>query len=202
MKLWVADAVTNRKNSLVITKIPRENEVFLFEDMYTFFKWRYDLRNASAAYALNENNIDVEFHLASTTNSFFAFWELANIAKSEMRNASNNAENDLSTLSVAGERDAMKLFESYARQALYFGRIWNGMQRYAVERGLLPKDLDPKRGARKCVIKRSIKESFDKLNNEEVLAVLNDVRNYYTEARNISERYWKEWVSKQDEEKL
>lgn len=175
---------------------------YLFEDMYTFFKWRNDLRNNSAAYALNENNIDVEFHLAATTNSFFAFWELANIAKSEMRNATENNENDLSTLSVTAERDSMKLFDSYARQALYFGRIWNGMQRYAVKRGLLPETLDPKRGARKNVIKKAIKDSFDKLTDAEVLSVLDDVRAYYAEARAISEKYWKEWASKQDEKKL
>ncbi len=175
---------------------------FLFEDMYTFFKWRYDLRNANTSYQLNENNIDVKFHLASVTNSFFAFWELANIAKSEMRNAADKEENNLNTLSVTAERDNMKYFEMYARQALYFGRIWNGMQRYAVNRGILPENLNPERGAGKNYIKENIKESFDKLNNDQVSSTLDDIRNYYDQARTISEKYWKDWAKKQDEAKV
>lgn len=175
---------------------------FLFEDMYTFFKWRYELRDKNNSYKLNENNINVKFRLSSTTNSFFAFWELANIAKSTMRHAADNKDNDLTNLTVSAERDNMEIFENYARQALYFGRIWNGMQRYAVKRGVLPENLNPERGARKKTIKRAIKSSFKDLNNEQVANVLDEVRNYYVSAREVSENYWSNWVKKQKNNKV
>lgn len=178
---------------------------FLFDDMYTFFKWRYDLRNTDESYKLNENNIHVEFRLAASTNSFFAFWELANIAKAEMRNAAENSENrgnNLITLTVSDERDNMRLFETYANEALYFGRVWNGMQEYAVKRGILPENLDPKRGARKNSIKKSIENSFNGLSNEQILSILDNVRNYYASAREISENYWNEWATRQNEQQI
>ncbi|MCR5504184.1 MAG: hypothetical protein K6E94_01200 [Elusimicrobiaceae bacterium] len=175
---------------------------FLFEDMYTFFKWRYELRDKNNSYKLNENNINVKFRLSASTNSFFAFWELANIAKSTMRHAADNKDNDLTNLTVSAERDNMEIFENYARQALYFGRIWNGMQRYAVKKGAIPENLNPKRGARKKAIKRAIKSSFKDLNNEQIANVLDEVRNYYVSARKVSESYWSNWVKKQKNNKV
>lgn len=168
---------------------------FLFDDMYTFFRWRYELRNVEPSYKLNENNIDVEFRLASRTNSFFAFWELANIAKAEVRNAVADDEEQLSTLSVSDERDSMKVFHAYAKQALYFGRIWNGMQRFAVKREALPKEINPVRGAVKAFIKKDIQTTFEPLENDEILNILATIRSNYTLARRISEKYWNKWVA-------
>ncbi|MBR4592837.1 MAG: hypothetical protein IKO35_06485 [Elusimicrobiaceae bacterium] len=168
---------------------------YLFEDLYTFFKWRYELREADSSYKLNENNINVEFRLASSTNSFFAFWELANVAKSEMKNAVSNNSSTLTTLTVSDERDNMQLLASRAKQALYFGRVWNGMERYAVKRNILPKTLDPEHGARKASIKKAIKISFDPLSDEEILNILTDIRSHYASARSISEKHWGKWAS-------
>ena len=170
---------------------------FLFDDMYTFFKWRYELRNSNAAYKLNENNINVSFRTAAATNSFFAFWELANIAKSEMKIAADTQKENLNTLTVSEERDNIKFFDTYAKQALYFGRIWNQMQYYAVKKGILPESLDPKRKGNKFSIKKEVKNSFQDLDNDQILTVLNNVRTYYVNAREISETYWNKWVTKQ-----
>ncbi len=168
---------------------------FLFEDLYTFFKWRYDLRNNDASYKLNEDNINVKFRQAAATNSFFAFWELANIAKAEMRKAVENEDDNLTVLTVSDERDNMEFFEAYAKQALYFGRIWNGMQRYVVKKNFLPKTLNPKRGACKSIIEKDINKSLDPLNKEQLLNVLNDVRINYNAARSVAEKYWNNWAS-------
>ena len=168
---------------------------FLFEDMYTFFKWRYELRTAEPSYKLNENNINVEFRLPTSTNSFFAFWELANIAKAEIKNAIANNNDSLITLSVSDERDNMKFFDTYAKQALYFGQIWNGMQRYAAKKGIIPEVLNPKRAARKVSIKKAINDSFSELSDEQILSVLDEIRSHYISARSISEHYWQKWAS-------
>lgn len=170
---------------------------FLFDDMYTFFKWRYELRNSNSAYKLNEDNINVSFRTAAATNSFFAFWELANIAKTEMRIAADAQKDNLNSLTVSEERDNIKFFNAYAKQALYFGRIWNNMQHYAVKKEILPKSLDPKRRGNKHSIKKEVKNSFKDLDNDQILSVLNEVRNYYAKAREISEDYWNKWVAKQ-----
>lgn len=170
---------------------------FLFEDMYTFFKWRYELRNSNAAYKLNENNIYISFNTAVSTNSFFAFWELANIAKVEMRIATEGEKDVQNTLTVSEERDNIKVFDAYAKQALYFGRIWNNMQHYAVKKEILPKTLDPKRSGNKPVIKKAVESSFQNLSNEQILEALNDVRSYYANAREVSEVYWNKWLTKQ-----
>ncbi len=168
---------------------------FLFEDLYTFFKWRYDLRTNDASYRLNENNINVKFRMAAATNSFFAFWELANIAKAEIKRAVEDEEDNLTTLTVSDERDSMELFDAYAKQALYFGRLWNGMQRYGVEKGYLPETLNPKRGARKNTIKKDINRSLDQLDKDNLLNVLGNVRENYNNARSVAEEYWNNWLS-------
>lgn len=168
---------------------------FLFDDMYTFFRWRYELRTTDPSYKLNENNIDVAFRLASRTNSFFAFWELANIAKAQVRNAIADNEEQLTTLTPDDERDSMKVFHVYAKQALYFGRIWNGMQRFAVKREALPKDLDPVRGAVKKSIKKDIRATFEPLEKDEILKILDTIRTNYAFARRVSEKFWNKWAA-------
>ena len=184
----------------LIKKFPEVK--FLFEDMYTFFKWRYELRNSSSAYKLNEDNINISFRAAAATNSFFAFWELSNIAKFEMRIAANTSKNNLNTLTAEEERDNIKFFDAYAKQALYFGRVWNNMQHYAVKKEILPKSLDPKRRGKKSSIKKEVNNSFKDLSNEQISAALDNVRIYYVNAREVSESYWDKWVTKQRELKI
>jgi len=192
---FVLLGISNVDYTKLIKEFPEVK--FLFNDMYTFFKWRYELRNSNQAYKLNENNINVSFRTAAATNSFFAFWELANIAKTEMRISANNTNDKLTTLSVSGERDNIKLFDAYAKQALYFGRMWNGMQHYAVKKEILPKTLDPKRHGGSSSLKKEIKNSFKNLDNGQILSVLNHIRAYYTNAREVSENYWIKWSAKQ-----
>ena len=181
----------------LITAFPEVK--FLFEDMYTFFKWRYELRNTDPAYKLNENNIYVSFHTATSTNSFFGFWELANIAKLEIKAAASSNKEVQHTLTVAEERDNIQFFDAYAKQALYFGRIWNNMQHYAVKKEILPESLDPKWPGNRCAIKKAVNNSFKDLSDEQILDVLNNVRAYYVNAREISEPYWNNWLTQQKE---
>ena len=101
---------------------------YLFDDLYIFFKWRYDLRTFDPAYKLNENNINVKFRKATRTNSFFAWWELSNMARTEIRNSVEAGKDKPTTFDIADERDSMDFFKTFATRGLYFGRIWNGMQ--------------------------------------------------------------------------
>lgn len=166
---------------------------FLFDDLYTFFKWRADLRTYDPAYKLNENNINVAFRHAVSTNSFFGWWELTNIAKMEMRNAVESGSHRLNTQTISDERDGMKSFEAYAKRARYFGRLWNGMQRYAVQKKILPKVRNPKRGAGRVSIREAIKDSFAPLTNEQVLSTLTDIRHHYITERTRAEKVWQKW---------
>ena len=169
---------------------------FLFDDLYMFFKWRFDLRTFSSSYAENENNIDLAIRKSAASNSFLAWWELANTAKEAIRWSIMSDQQQVSTQNATTERDNIDFFKSYAKRSLYFGRLWNGIQRYAVkQRQALPNQLNPKRGAFKGKIKRSINKDMQAFSNEQVVDVLTDIRARYVSARIETEAAWEQWVT-------
>lgn len=170
---------------------------YLFEDLYTFFKWRYQLRTYDPNYKLNENNINVAARKATHTNSFFAWWELANIAKASIRASIATQTVSPTPQTVSDERDNMEFFQSVSKRALYFGRLWNGIQRYLVRtRHFIPKRLDPKRGVGMFHqnIGHTINHDMQALSNQETLDVLNRIRQHYVVARQQTETFWQQWL--------
>jgi thermostable 8-oxoguanine DNA glycosylase len=132
---------------------------------------------------------------SSRTNSFLAWWELANIAKDAIRQSIEQDQNKASTESPTTERDNMEVYQSYGKRSLYFGRLWNGIQRYAVKgRQAMVAHMNPKRGAFKAKLKHAIEQDMANLSNEEVVAVLTDVRARYVNARIDTEAAWGTWV--------
>ena len=170
---------------------------FLFEDLYTFFKWRSELNAYEPGYKLNENNIHVEFRNAEATNSFFAWWELASIAKVCMRQAVEQGKQFSSNFSSTDERDSMGLYDAYAGRALYFSRVWNGLQRYAVNHKALPRTLYPKRGAFKIKIRQQINKDLQGFSNEQMVQMLDEIRADYVQTRRATEQEWNQWLEEQ-----
>jgi len=183
----------------LIAKYPETT--FLLDDLYTFFKWRHDLREIDKSYSLNENEFASTFWSATRTNSFFGWWELAIWAKKETRNAAAQNLSVPNTRDQDKENHSMRILKHRARNARYFGRKWNGLQRYAVNHKMLPKELYPKRGAGLGSIKRSINRDLQGKTQEEVLFQLDTIRNTYVETRQETEQAWQEWLNARQQQK-
>ena len=97
-------------------------------------------------------------------------------------------------MDVLNERDSMMLFKSFATRSLYFGRIWNGMQRYAVKHEALPQAANPKRGAQKANIIQTINNDLDLLSNQQIVQTLDRIRTDYNQTRKFSEEQWQKWL--------
>ena len=74
------------------------------------------------------------------------------------------------------------------------------MLRYAVKKGILPKETNPQRGAGKLSIAAYIKKDFDRLTNEEIEQTLLDIGSDYVQTRQASEQEWENWVEQQSEQ--
>lgn len=181
---------------------------YLFEDLYTFFKWRAHLREFYVGYKYNEYKYNEYmlykiFKKALNRNSFEAWWELANIAKQEMKTALNNTQNMetavneknicLSSKNARQEKENMKQYIFNANNALEAGREWNGIQRYAVLKHALPCNLYPKRGAGTVQMKAYIKDSMRHLTKEEMKQTFMDFRSAYIKGRKTEEPKWQQF---------
>ena len=192
---------------------------FLFEDLYTFFRWRYEMRSRDEKYRLNENNIYHVMNSATRINSFLGWWELANVAKWFMANtiAEENPDDGLFPFTMKTfeeERNNLKVdYRPSARDARYFGRVWNCMQRYAAKNRhmetLLPDQeakgvgtvLSPIRGFKPSV-RRSVYKALDPLSDKEVFDSLKAVRYQYVTMRARSEIIWRNFVATQVEPRI
>lgn len=188
---------------------------YLFDDLYTFFRWRYEMRARVPGYELNEDNINVIFRTATYINSFLGWWELANVAKTEMALAVAHQDDASSlipftTRSREEERNNTRaIFQPRARSARYYGRVWNNMQDYAaqkrhmanisgqeeIERGI-DSVVKPVRG-RKPSVRRSVFKALEPLSDKEVYQALTDMRKHYVEVRVRSERVWQQYMQEQ-----
>ncbi len=194
----------------VATKYPEV--AYLFDDLYTYFRWRYELRVRDSDYALNEDNINVVFRTATRINSFLGWWELANVAKSEMALAASNPDDNTALVPFTSrnreeERYNIRgIYGSRARSARYFGRVWNNMQDYAAkERKMMDISADeeaergidsvpsPVRG-RKCSVRKEVFNSLESLSDQEVYQAFTDMRNHYVDVRIRSERVWQQYM--------
>lgn len=188
---------------------------FLFEDLYTFFRWRYEMRSRDEKYRLNENNIYHVMNSATRINSFLGWWELANVAKWFMANTitENKPEEGLYPFTMKTyeeEKNNLKVdYRPSARDARYFGRVWNCMQRYAaINRHMEKLDdaqgannglgtvLSPKRGF-KLSVKRAVYKSLAPLSDQEVYDSLKNVRYQYVAMRARSEVIWRKFMTTQ-----
>ena len=188
---------------------------YLFEDLYTFFRWRYELRSRVSGYGLNEDNINVTFRAATSINSFIGWWELANVAKSEMALAVANPD-DYTALIPFSVRSGMEertnireLYKPRARRARYYGRVWNNIQDYAAKKRHMEKISEqekserginsvakPVRGRRPSV-RKAVFNTLAPLSDREVYQTLTDMRQHYVEVRVRSERVWQQYMQEQ-----
>ena len=196
----------------VVKKYPEVK--FLLDDLYTYFRWRYELRSRDQKYKLNEDNINVMFRTATYINSFLGWWELANVAKGEMvqavRTEDDSSLRPFTLKTYSEERNNLKqTFASPAGRARYFGRVWNNIQDYAAKErkmagiseeeaaargvGSVPK---PVRG-RKAGVRREVYKALQDLSDKDVYATLLSVRKAYVDMRIASEEVWKKFVKEQ-----
>jgi hypothetical protein len=112
------------------------------------------------------------------------------------------------------ERNNLKVdYRPSARDARYFGRVWNCMQRYAAKKRhmekLLPGQeakgvgtvLTPVRGF-KLSVKRSVYKALAPLSDKEVYDSLKAVRYQYVTMRARSEIIWRNFVATQIEPRI
>lgn len=196
----------------VVRKYPEVG--FLFDDLYTFFRWRYEMRIRNEKYRLNENNIYHIMHSSTRINSFFGWWELANVAKWFMANTikENNVSKGLYPFTMKTyeeEKNNLKVdYKASARDARYFGRVWNTMQHYAAKKRHMDKLTDaqrqqgigivlsPKRWF-KFSVRRAVYKSLKGLSDKEVYDELVSVRKQYVVMRARSEKKWQEFMQTQ-----
>ena len=194
----------------VATKYPEV--AYLFDDLYTYFRWRYEMRVRDSDYALNEDNINVVFRTATYINSFLGWWELANVVKSEMALAATHPGDNTSLIPFTSrnreeERNNIKgIFGARARSARYFGRVWNNMQDYAAkERNMMgiPDEEQTERGidsvpspvrGRKMSVRRNVFNALEPLSDQEVYQAFADMRTHYVDVRMRSERIWQQYM--------
>ena len=188
---------------------------FLFGDMYTYFRWRYEMRVRDPDYAMNEDNINTVFRTATYINSFLGWWELSNVVKSEMALAVSNPDDSTSLIPFTSrsreeERNNIKgIFGARARSARYFGRVWNNMQDYAAKernmRDLSPEEQEargvvsvprPVRG-RNPTVRRTVYKALEPLSDQEINQALAEVRSHYIAVRTRSEQQWQNFVKEQ-----
>ena len=199
----------------VITKYPEV--AFLFEDLYTFFRWRYELRARESNYRLNEDEINKKMATATRVNSFLGWWELANVAKWEMATSVKDTSDQetmrpFSSKTFEEEQRSLKgVYDPRSRNAAYFGRVWNNMQKYAAKERKM-QDLSNKEAAEKGVgtviipvrgfkpsIRKTVYKSLENLSDQEVYASLLSIRKQYVEVRVRSEKIWQEFYKNQVE---
>ena len=190
----------------VLVKYPEVG--FLFEDLYTFFSWRYEMCKRDDKYCSNEDQIHNEMSNAIHINSFLGWWEIANEAKEEMAESVQDTEetglDPFTPYTAALEsRNMVAIYRPHRNNARYFGRIWNNMQKYAgKERGMQNMTKEeaeakglgtvpvPVRGFLPSV-RRFVYDSLKNLTDQEVYQSLLSIRKEYVTMRARSEKVWK-----------
>ena len=194
----------------VVKKYPEVH--FLLDDLYTYFRWRYELRIREPKYNLTEDDINVKFRTATYINSFLGWWELANVAKSEIAAAVSDTTDETAmrpfTLKSYEEekRAISQLYKAPARRARYFGRMWNNIQDYAAQKRKMQDISDeeaaalgvesvakPVRG-RKLGVRREVIKALEPLSDKEVYETLLGVRTSYIAMRMRAEQAWKQFM--------
>lgn len=190
----------------VLIKYPEVG--FLFEDLYTFFSWRYEMCKREPDYCSNEDQIHNVMSNAIHINSFLGWWEIANEAKEEMAESVRDTEetglDPFTPYTAAVESKNMRnIYLPHRNNARYFGRIWNNMQKYAgKERGMQNMTKEeaeakglgtvpvPVRGFLPSV-RRFVYDSLKNLTDQEVYQSLLSIRKEYVTMRARSEKEWK-----------
>jgi len=188
---------------------------YLFEDLYTFFKWRAHLRKSYIGhehneYQYNEYLFFKTFMKPIQRNSFETWWELAEkIAKQEMKEVLNNTQNMetaandknicLSSKNARQERAAMNQYIPNANNALQSARRWNAIQRFyaLLHGGALPCNLHPQYGIgtpqMRKEIKNQLKNKSKNQKKEEIEQIFMDFRSKYIESRMPKDLEWKKF---------
>jgi len=157
---------------------------YLLSDMLYFFKWRTLLGQKDDKYNSNVNDINAEFRNATHMNSFLAWWMLASIADLKIEQELTGKDDRWED--PADEKNNRRIYDSNAAIAKYYGRIWNGIQGYAVARGIFDKKMMPIRGAYNKIVKNRVTRAIDKdykdLSDEKVALSFKRIRANYIKA--------------------
>lgn len=177
---------------------------YLFNDLYTFFKWRSHLHEfykdqEKNPYQYNDYLLYKVFKKATQRNSFEGWWELANVAKKEMRAAMAENKNCLtSSKSAKKEATDINRYVYDASNALEAGRKWNGIQRYAVRKHALPRSLYPRLGAGTIQMRKEIRAKLEGKTIEGLQKEFTDYRLVYLKGRIKAEEEWNKFYAEND----